>query len=76
VPTAWAELDGLKFNLYKSKKGPPGSMEKGQLRMKNDLLLAGCADGTVVLERVQLEGKREMSGKEFMNGYSGTGQIY
>jgi methionyl-tRNA formyltransferase len=72
-PTAWAKLDGLKFNMYRSKAGPQKRLKPGQLQMQNDNLLAGCEEGTVILKTVQLEGKRRMSGKAFMNGYSGTG---
>jgi methionyl-tRNA formyltransferase len=71
-PTAWATLDGLKFNMYRSKVGPQKRLKSGQLQMQNDNLLAGCEEGTVILETVQLEGKRRMSGKAFMNGYSGS----
>jgi methionyl-tRNA formyltransferase len=76
LPGAWAELDDLKFNLYKSVIGPSKSVKPGSLHMHENDLLAGCKDGTVVLQTVQIEGKREMSGKEFMNGYHGTGQLY
>jgi methionyl-tRNA formyltransferase len=74
-PTAWAELNGLKFNMYRSKAGPQKRLKPGQLQMQNGNLLAGCEEGTVILEKVQLEGKRKMSGKEFMNGYSGSGLL-
>ncbi len=74
-PTAWARLDGLKFNMYRSKTGPQKRLKPGQLQMQDDHLLAGCKEGTVILETVQLEGKRKVSGKEFMNGYSGEGLL-
>lgn len=76
-PTAWAELDDLKFNLYRSKIGPQKNLSCGELAMHDGKLLAGCAKGeTVMLEKVQLQGKRKMSGKDFMNGYSGTGMLH
>ncbi len=75
-PTAWAELDDLKFNMYRSKIGPSKKLSPGQLDMHGDELLAGCASGTVILEEVQLQGKRRMSGKDFMNGYSGIGVLH
>jgi methionyl-tRNA formyltransferase len=76
VPGAWAELDDLIFHLYQSKMGPAEPVKPGTLRMHGDDLLAGCEEGTVVLETVQLEGKRQMNGRDFMNGYHGTGQLY
>jgi methionyl-tRNA formyltransferase len=76
APGAWAELDDLIFNLYQSKIGPDEPIKPGTLSMHDDDLLAGCEEGTIVLETVQLEGKRQMSGRDFMNGYHGTGQLY
>lgn len=56
-PTAWAELDDLKFNIYRSEIGPDLDLKPGLLRMENDELLAGCKDGTVLLKEVQLQGR-------------------
>ncbi len=75
-PTAWARLDSLKFNVYRSKVGPQKELSPGQLQLNDKDVLAGCSDGTVILEKVQLQGKRKMSGFDFMNGYSGTGMLY
>lgn len=75
-PTAWAELDDLKFNMYRSKIGPDKDLSPGELQMHNDDLLVGCGSGTVILTEVQIQGKRRMSGKDFMNGYSGTGILH
>ncbi len=75
-PTAWAALDDLKFNIYRSKLGPAVSLKPGELIMADDELLAGCDAGTVILEKVQLQGKRKISGKSFMNGYHGTGLLH
>lgn len=74
-PTAWARLDGLKFNMYRSSLGPEKNLSPGELAMEGDLLLVGCLTGTVVLQEVQQEGKRRMSGRDFMNGYSGPGKL-
>lgn len=76
-PTAWAELDDLKFNIYRSEIGPERDLAPGELFLDdNNELLAGCKKGTVVLKEVQLEGKRRMSGFDFMNGYSGIGVLH
>ena len=74
-PTAWAKLDGEKFNIYRSKIGPDIQLPTGELKMVDDQLLAGCGKGTVELVEVQLQGKKKMSGKDFMNGYNGKGQL-
>jgi methionyl-tRNA formyltransferase len=74
-PTAWARLDSLKFNMYRSKMGPQQELKPGQLQLKNKDLLVGCGDGTLILKKIPLQGKRKMSGFDFMNGYSGTGML-
>jgi methionyl-tRNA formyltransferase len=73
-PTAWSELDGLRFNMYRSRLGSTdSSLKPGQLALERDELLIGCGSGTVILDEVQLEGKRKMSGRDFINGYNGIG---
>ncbi len=72
-PGAWAELDGLNFKMYRSRIADSSRLKPGQLDMGDDKLLVGTGTLDLVLEEVQIEGKRRMSGKDFMNGYSGTG---
>jgi len=75
-PTAWAKLDDMKFNLYRSQLGPQKKLAPGRLQMHQDNLLVGCNLGTVILDEVQLQGKQRMSGKDFMNGYNGRGMLH
>lgn len=75
-PTAWATLDQLKFNMYRSRILENDDLKPGQMRIDNQQLEVGCGRGTVILDEVQIEGKRKMSGMEFMNGYSGPGLIH
>ncbi|PAU93684.1 methionyl-tRNA formyltransferase [Aliifodinibius salipaludis] len=75
-PTAWAMLDDLKFNMYRSEVGLSNDLAPGRLQMHNDDLIVGCKDGAVVLKKVQLQGKKRMSGKDFMNGYTGHGMLH
>lgn len=75
-PTAWARLDGLKFNMYRSRLSTTKQLKPGQVGILENQMMAGSNDQDIVLEEVQIEGKRKMSGKDFMNGYSGTGIIH
>lgn len=75
-PTAWAVLDDLKFNIYRSKLGLAKDLAPGRLELHGGDLLVGCRSGTLLLEQVQLEGKRRMGGRDFMNGYSGPGMLH
>ena len=75
-PTAWAELDDLKFNMYRSRVAQSSRLKPGEIGLKDDEMLVGTRDRDLVLDEVQIQGKKRMSGKDFMNGYSGTGIIH
>jgi methionyl-tRNA formyltransferase len=74
-PTAWANLNGEKFNLYQSKLGPEIKAAPGTLIQHNDSLLVGCKDGTVELLQVQIPGSKRMAGTEFIRGYNAEGKL-
>jgi len=72
-PTAWASLNGDKFNMYASEMGPDLTLKPGQLTGHEDKLLVGCGTGTVILKEVQLPGTKRMTGQEFIHGHSAEG---
>lgn len=73
-PTAWIMLDDLKFNIYRSSIGPGKNLKPGELFFDHNMIV-GCSEGTVILEEVQLQGKKRMDATDFMNGYNGSGII-
>lgn len=75
-PTAWAELDDLKFNMYRSRISNSKRLKPGEIGLHEGEMMVGTKDLDLILEEVQIQGKRRMSGKDFMNGYSGTGIIH
>lgn len=75
-PTAWAEWQGKKMNIYKVQMGPLANIDPGELFRKNDKVLVGCCDGTVELQEVQLPGRKRMTGQELANGYEITGLLH
>lgn len=75
-PTAWAELDDLRFNMYRSRISSRSELKPGQLGLHEGQLMAGTNDRDLILEEVQIAGKRKMSGKDFINGYNGTGLLH
>ena len=74
-PTAWASLDGEKFNMYKSKLGPIANIDPGELLVRGEKLLVGCEDGTVELLEIQLPGKKRMETKNFLAGNTLEGTL-
>jgi methionyl-tRNA formyltransferase len=41
----------------------------GKFQQKNGQLSVQCGQGTLIIEKLQIEGKKPMTGKEFINGY-------
>lgn len=74
-PTAWASLNGDKFNMYASEIGPELNLKPGELTEHQDNLLVGCGSGTVILKEVQLPGTKRMSGQEFIHGHTAKGTL-
>ncbi|MDZ7808221.1 MAG: methionyl-tRNA formyltransferase [Gracilimonas sp.] len=74
-PTAWASLNGDKFNIYASEIGPDLDLKPGELTEHSEKLLVGCKTGTVILKEVQLPGTKRMTGQEFIHGHSAEGML-
>lgn len=71
-PMAWILLDGKKLKVYKAIFGNADIIVlPGEVLVSRDRLLVGTLDGTVQLEQIQLEGKKVLSGHEFILGYQG-----
>ncbi|MEX2478555.1 MAG: methionyl-tRNA formyltransferase [Gracilimonas sp.] len=74
-PTAWADWNGEKFNIYRSAIGPAIDVRPGELIEKEGKLFAGCKFGTVELLEVQLPGTKRMEGSDFIRGYEIMGLL-
>lgn len=76
-PTAWAEWNGEKFNMYHSAPDGPQryDMEPGSLFENEGKLYAACGSGSVELKQVQVPGSRKMSGSDFLNGHKAEGRL-
>jgi methionyl-tRNA formyltransferase len=74
-PTAFAMLEDEKVNFYKAKPGQDANIDTGEILIKNDQLLVGCADGTIEVLELQFPGKRRMSADEFLAGNSVSGRF-
>lgn len=73
-PTAWTTLDGLKLKVYKASKeimAPQYSTGNFVSDNKNYVKIA-TEDGYIHLLDLQLEGRKRMDVKSFLNGYKIT----
>lgn len=66
-PVATSMLDGQKVKIYKTtvcdKGGVPGSV------ISLSPLTVACGSGSVVIQQLQLEGKKRMDSTSFLNGH-------
>jgi len=69
-PSAWTNFRGKILKVYKARqvegyeKADPGEI----LRISKEGIVVSCSEGAVLLEELQLEGKKKVSAYEFANG--------
>jgi methionyl-tRNA formyltransferase len=70
IPTAWAEIKGKIYKIYKIKYVENQPFAKyGELRTdRKTYLHIATTDGYVSIEEIQAEGKRQMDIKSFLQG--------
>jgi methionyl-tRNA formyltransferase len=70
-PGAFTEFRGKQLTLHAiSPASGAAALAAGEIRIVAEQLLVGCGEGTAIaLGELQLEGKRRMSAREFINGY-------
>ena len=69
-PGAHTTLRGKKLIVHKMHAAThPSSGEPGTLLTQDDTMMAFCNGGAIVLDEVQIEGKRRMSVAEILHGY-------
>lgn len=70
VPAAWTHWNGDIVKIFRASYSPL-TCETGMFRIVDGMLIAGCADGAVVIDEIQLPGKRRMLTSDVLRGYRG-----
>ena len=68
TPGGHAYLDGLKLKIFKASKADLSPKAPGEVVLAKKGLFVSASDGVIRLEQVQLEGKKAMDDKSFVNG--------
>lgn len=70
-PGSFTTFRGKQLTLHAIEARATGPrLAPGEIAVEGDAILAGCGNGTVlVIHELQLEGKRRMTAREFVNGY-------
>ena len=70
-PTATAEIDGVKFKIFKAvmtgndTKAPPGTL----LSAGKDGIEVAASDGTIVIKELQAPGGKRMNASDYLRGH-------
>ena len=70
-PGAWALLDHKKIKIYRTEPAPDIHLEPGKAALVDGVCHAGCQPGSIVINEIQPEGKKTVSGVDFMNAMEG-----
>lgn len=68
-PGCYGFLRGQRFHIWKASPSDR-AIAPGALRMEGKKLFAGCGQGSLELQEVQLEGRKRMETSAFLNGIS------
>jgi len=70
-PGAFTTFRGKQLMLHSIRSAVGAALlAPGEIQSVNETLLVGCGEGTAIaVDELQMEGKRRMSGREFLNGY-------
>jgi len=74
-PGAWTICAGKKVKILRSAPAPEIRLAPGQAEILNGEGYVGCKTGSVRLLAVQPEGKKPVSGRDFLNGMGGKLQF-
>ncbi len=70
-PSTWTNFKNKKLKIIEAEtdKEKTNPSEIGKFKIKNEILKIPTKKGNLIPTKVQLEGKKEMEIKEFLNGY-------
>ena len=71
-PGGYSFLRGTRFHVWRSQIAAPasGATAVGRLRADQGRLFAGCGQGELELLEVQMEGKKRIDARAFLNGFA------
>jgi len=70
VPGAWTHWNGDVVKVYHASF-TDDACEPGTFRIVGDRFVAGCADGALQLDEIQLPGKKRLQAGDILRGYRG-----
>ncbi len=71
-PGAWTFLDDKRIKILRAEFYDSKSVTSAQFEIINNKFIVQCNQGRISIKEIQLEGKKVMDIKDFLNGYKGN----
>ena len=68
-PGAYTELDGKTLKLYRVRTGAGSGAPGTVIAADRNGLEVACSEGSIIVDELQLEGKKRLSSREFLSGF-------
>jgi len=68
-PTAWAIWNNKILKIFEADFANGGGKKMGEVFLKNNELAVQCGENILIIKKLQLEGGKILSAKEFLNGH-------
>lgn len=68
-PVAWCMYGSKKMNIYESEPADVTNLSPGEMAVINNKLVVGCSEGSIQMKKLQLPGTKQLTAREFINGY-------
>ena len=68
-PTAWAIWNNKILKILGAGVANGGGKKTGEVFLKNNELAVQCGENILIIKKLQLEGGKILSAKEFLNGH-------
>lgn len=69
-PGTWTTLDGKRLKIFPPVTAIEMNGEPGNVIVENDGITVSCGSGSLKLSELQIEGKKRMTPKEFLQGHN------
>lgn len=72
-PAAYSFVDGKMIKIFKTAKtgiSSLGRYQPGRIKVANGKILVDCRDGVIEILSLQMEGKKRLNSREFLNGFA------
>lgn len=69
-PIAWTKFDNKRLKIFPLTKILTEKKQPGEIFISENKLAIGCDENSLLIDKLQLEGKKEIKSQDFIRGYN------